>query len=128
MTPIPILDTHQHLIYADRWPYAWTNGIPALAGKSFTLDDYMAAIDGTGIAAPRFMETSPDDPHWREETLFAAELARTPGSIVRGIVANCRPECNDFVAWLRASPRCRLPGCGASCTRCRTAFRRTTAS
>ncbi len=98
--PIPILDTHQHLVYAERWPYSWTADIPALAGKSFTLDDYRQAVAGTGITASLFMETSPDDPHWIEETRHVARLSADPASAISGLIANCRPENDDFEAYL----------------------------
>jgi predicted TIM-barrel fold metal-dependent hydrolase len=97
---IPILDTHQHLIYADRWRYSWTAGIPALAGKSFTYDDYVASAQGTGIAATRFMETAPDGSGWQEETRFVAGLAAQPGTLIGGIIAGGRPEREDFADWL----------------------------
>jgi predicted TIM-barrel fold metal-dependent hydrolase len=97
---LPILDTHQHLIYSDRWSYGWTAQIPALAGKAFTYADYLAAARDTGIVATRFMESAPDDPHWRSETRFMAELAAKEGSLIGGLVANCRPEDETFRAWL----------------------------
>ncbi|MEM1084928.1 MAG: amidohydrolase [Verrucomicrobiota bacterium] len=98
---IPILDTHQHLIYAGRWPYAWTADIPALAGKSFTYEDYLNEIEGTGIEASIFMETTPDDPHWHEETEFVRQLSESPDSLIRGLIANCRPEeAGDFEDFL----------------------------
>jgi predicted TIM-barrel fold metal-dependent hydrolase len=98
--PIPLLDTHQHLVYAGRWPYSWTAGIPALAAKSFTYDDYLRAIEGAGIAAAIFMETSPDDPRWREETRHVAQLAAAPDSLIAGMIVNCRPEDEGFENYL----------------------------
>lgn len=89
---VPILDTHQHLIYPDRWPYSWTRDLPALANKPFHYEDYLEAARDTGIAATVFMESTPDDPHWQEEAPFVHELSRQPGSLIRGIIANCRPE------------------------------------
>ena len=92
MKTVPIVDTHQHLIYPERYPYSWTAGIPQLAGKVFRYDDYLMAIEGTGVSRTIFMESSPDDPHWQEETRFVHALAGTPGSLIAGIIANCRPE------------------------------------
>jgi predicted TIM-barrel fold metal-dependent hydrolase len=92
MKTIPIVDTHQHLIYPERYSYSWTAGIPQLAGKAFRYDDYLTAIEGTGVRRTIFMESGADDPHWREETRFVHTLAGTPGSLIAGIIANCRPE------------------------------------
>jgi predicted TIM-barrel fold metal-dependent hydrolase len=89
---IPILDTHQHLIYPEKYPYSWTAGIPQLAGTAFRYDDYLKAIDGTNVSETIFMESAADDPHWHEETRFVHTLAKTPGSLIKGIIANCRPE------------------------------------
>ena len=97
---IPIIDTHQHLVYADHWPYSWTADVPALAEQNFHYSDYISAIEGTGIAASVFMETSPDDPHWLEETRFVDELRRDPDTLIEGVIANCRPEDDGFEAYL----------------------------
>jgi predicted TIM-barrel fold metal-dependent hydrolase len=97
---IPLLDTHQHLVYANRRPYSWTAGIPALAAKSFTYDDYLRAIEGAGVAAAVFMETAPDDPFWRDETRHIAELAAAPDSLITGMIVNCRPEEEGFEEYL----------------------------
>ena len=91
-TALPILDTHQHLVYPDKWPYTWTDGVPALKGRAFTYEDYLTAIEGAGVSRTLFMETSPDDPHWKEEARFVAGLTAEPLSIVSGVIANCRPE------------------------------------
>jgi len=100
---IPILDTHQHLIYPERYPYSWTAAIPQLAGKAFRYDDYLKAIAGTDVSQTIFMESGVDDPHWREETRFVQELAGTPGSLIKGIIASCRPEAGSgFEAYVES--------------------------
>ena len=72
---IPMIDCHQHLIYPDQYPYSWTDDIPQLAGKAFRYEDYLSRIDGRGEIRTLFMETSPDDPHWKNESRFVAGLA-----------------------------------------------------
>jgi len=108
---IPILDTHQHLIYPERWPYSWTRDIAELTGKPFHYDHYLDAIEGTGIAATVFMESTPDDPYWQEETRFVENLSRQPDTLIRGLIANCRPEDKDgFVPYLESILSDRLVG------------------
>jgi predicted TIM-barrel fold metal-dependent hydrolase len=85
-----ITDTHQHLVYPEKFRYSWTDGIPQLKGRAFRYEDYLAAIAGTGISQAVFMETSPDDPQWLEEARFACGLN------VAGVIAGCRPERADF--------------------------------
>lgn len=107
---IPITDTHQHLIHPEQWPYSWTDGIPQLAGQAFRYADYQQAIAGTGITKTIFMETSPDDRHFHAETKFVYELAAQPGSIIAGVIANCRPEEHDFEKYLETIRHPKLAG------------------
>ncbi|WOO42703.1 amidohydrolase [Rubellicoccus peritrichatus] len=92
MKDIPIFDTHQHLIMANYWPYSWTKGLEPLEGHSFDYEAYLDASAGTGIAGTLFMETTPDDPYWNEETQYTLSMAANPDTLVRGVIANCRPE------------------------------------
>ena len=70
---VPLLDTHQHLVYPDRQRYGWMAGAPALDGRAFTLEDYQALTAGAGIAGTIFMEVDADD--WRDEARMVAALA-----------------------------------------------------
>ncbi|MGC6425253.1 MAG: amidohydrolase family protein [Lentimonas sp.] len=110
MNEIPIIDTHQHLVYSNRWPYSWTSDIPALANKQFLYEDYLKEIEGTGIAGTVFMETTPDDPHWHEETKFVDELSRDPATIIQGVIANCRPEEDGFSGFLDSIAELNIKG------------------
>jgi len=95
---IDILDTHQHLIYADRFGYHWTDPIPALAAQSFTYADYQRAASGTGISSTLFMEATSED--WQAEAGMVTDMVHDSGTIITGIIAGCRPEQPDFDAWL----------------------------
>ncbi len=100
---VPLLDTHQHLVYPDRQRYAWTERAPALAGRSFGLDDYRGLTAGAGVAGTIFMEVDAED--WRSEARMVAALARAPESGVLGLIAGCRPEEEaGFEAWLDEGP------------------------
>lgn len=94
------IDAHQHLWELQRFPYTWCGGIPAL-NRSFLLDDYLAAIEGTGIEQTVFVECDVDEPHALSEAQHVQDLAdRSP--IIAGIVASARPERADFPAQLEA--------------------------
>lgn len=95
---VDILDTHQHLIYADRFGYHWTDPIPALAGQSFTYADYQRAAAGTGISSTQFMEATSED--WRAEAEMVTNMVHDSGTIISGVIAGGRPEQPDFDAWL----------------------------
>ena len=97
-----LLDTHQHLVYPDRQRYGWMAGVPALAGRVFTLDDYHALAGGS-VAGTIFMEVDADD--YRSEARMVADLARGASSGLLGIIAGCRPETDaGFEAWLDEGP------------------------
>lgn len=103
------LDTHQHLIYRQRFGYAWTAGIPALAEGDFTVGDYRKLTAGKGIAGSLFMETGVDDADYQAEARFVAGLVGTEG--VLGQIASCRPEATDgFDAWLEECSHLHVKG------------------
>ena len=89
-----LVDTHQHLWDLTRFPYAWTNVIPALR-RSFVLSDYEQAASGLGITKTVFMECDVDEPHILDEARHIQSLAdRHP--LIAGIVASGRPERENF--------------------------------
>jgi len=108
-----IIDTHQHLIDPTLSAYSWAEGLPPLAGRSFLYEDYLREIKGTGITGTVFMETSPDD--WKVEHGRVLELADRPGSLIRGIVANARPEEEGFDRWIESIQGSRLSGIRRIC-------------
>jgi hypothetical protein len=97
---LTITDTHQHLIYPERYDYAWTVGIAALEGRAFRQADYTGASRGCGIGASVFMEATGADPADHDEAAFIGELAADRSTRIVGIVAACRPEHPGFAAFL----------------------------
>ncbi|MEO1192457.1 MAG: amidohydrolase family protein [Pseudomonadota bacterium] len=91
---VALLDTHQHLLYANDLPYSWTADFPALAGRAFTLEDYKRGSAGRDIKATLFMEADVDEARRLEEAPFIAAIAKQPGSGLAGLISNLRPE-ND---------------------------------
>lgn len=96
-----LIDTHQHLVYPDVAGYGWTDGIPSLANRAFTIDQYRDLTKGADIAGTLFMETGVDDADYKAEARFVAGLAKDPQSGILGIIASCRPEDDaGFTDWL----------------------------
>jgi predicted TIM-barrel fold metal-dependent hydrolase len=96
---VPLLDTHQHLLYPERMRYAWAEKTPALEGRAYRLEDYQGLTEGAGVAATIFMESDAAD--YRAEARMVAELAKAPESRLLGLVASCRPETDEgFESWL----------------------------
>lgn len=96
---VPLLDTHQHLVYPEQQSYAWMENAPALRGRPFTLGDYRELVAGRGVAGTIFMEVDAVD--FRSESRMIARLAGAAGSGILGQIASCRPETDEgFEAWL----------------------------
>ena len=94
-----LIDTHQHLIYRDRFGYEWTSGIPPLAEGDFTLEHYGELVEGKGVTGTIFMESGVDDADYQTEARFVADLVGTGRML--GQIASCRPEEDEgFDAWL----------------------------
>jgi predicted TIM-barrel fold metal-dependent hydrolase len=101
---IPLIDTHQHLVYPDVAGYGWTAGIPALADRAFTVADYQALTEGLGIAGTLFMETAVDEDDIRAEAEHVARLAADPANGIRGLIVTARPETDEgFAGWIEAA-------------------------
>lgn len=101
---VPLLDTHQHLIYPGALGYSWTEGLPALAGRGFGVEDYRALTEGAGVGGTIFMEAAVDHDDYRGEAAMVAGLAQRPESGILGIIASMRPETDTgFDAWLEAA-------------------------
>ena len=104
-----MIDTHQHLLYADRFNYSWTRDIPALQG-AFELEDYRQAAAGCGITGSIFMEVDVDAGQAAGEAEFFCHLAEEPTSGILGVIAAGRPEHAGFEAYLDATAHPKLVG------------------
>lgn len=94
------IDTHQHLLYPDRFRYAWTDGLPPLAQCPFTLAEYREAAKGCDIAGTIFMEVDVPETDSGAEAKFFCELAHDPKNQLLGVIASARPENENFPAYL----------------------------
>ncbi len=104
-----MIDTHQHLLYPDRFGYAWTRDLPALQA-AFRLDDYRAAAAGCNVEGAVFMEVDVDENQSSDEARFFCELASDLSSSILGVVAAARPEHEKFGAQLESILHPRLKG------------------
>jgi predicted TIM-barrel fold metal-dependent hydrolase len=93
--PIPITDTHLHLVYLDRFSYPWLGDVPAL-NRDFTQETYRPQAEAVGITQSIHMEVDVAEADQMRETDFVTSLG---GSVVAAI-SSCRPESKDFPAQL----------------------------
>jgi predicted TIM-barrel fold metal-dependent hydrolase len=102
---MPILDTHLHLIYPDRFSYPWLEGAPAI-NRPFSAETYFAEATALGIVAALHMEVDVAESQAEAETAFMIGVHPK----VVGAIAAGRPERPDFPAQLErlaAMPRVR---------------------
>ncbi|MDA7827681.1 amidohydrolase family protein [Rhodobacteraceae bacterium] len=93
------IDTHQHLIYHDRFGYDWAAGIDALSQSNFTAQDYLALTADKPVKGSIFMEVAVNDSDYQAEAEFISTLVGDHG--ILGQIASCRPETDDgFDDWL----------------------------
>jgi predicted TIM-barrel fold metal-dependent hydrolase len=100
-----IVDTHLHLIYPDKFTYAWLEGEPALK-REWNVSDYFAEAERLGIEAAIHMEVDVPVHQIDDENAFVLSLDPR----VVGAISNARPENADFPAHLErllAEPRIR---------------------
>ncbi len=104
-----MIDTHQHLLYPDRFTYTWTKDIPPLQG-AFPLEAYREAAAGTGVEGTVFMEVDVEPAENADEARFFCALADDPANRLLGVIASARPEDEGFEAHLDAITHPRLRG------------------
>ena len=108
---IPLLDTHQHLIYRNDISYSWTKEISPLAEDNFTLENYKTLTDGLGIGGALFMETGVDDEDYKKETKFIKTIEDSSDSNLIGLISSIRPEDNkEFDSWLEETTEMGVVG------------------
>ena len=95
MTPLPIIDTHLHLIDPERFSYPWLDGVPPLR-RGFAAAGYFAEAQPLGIATALHMEVDVADAEREAETRHALGLHPR----IAGAIAACRPEHPGFAAEL----------------------------
>lgn len=97
-----IIDTHLHVVDKGRLAYPWLAGAPAL-DRDFAYETYAAEARRCGITDVLHMEVDVAEGDMFREIEMVADLAARPGSLIRGAIAACRPERDDFSAFLDAA-------------------------
>jgi predicted TIM-barrel fold metal-dependent hydrolase len=101
---IPLIDTHQHVIYRDKLSYSWTKDVKVLASENFTIEKYNNLTKDLGVAGTIFMETAVDDKYYQEEASFVKNLLNNSDNKMLGMISAIQPENNiGFEAWLDES-------------------------
>lgn len=102
---VPLIDTHQHLLYGDHFSYSWVDGIAPLQAARFTLEDYRQTAGADQVMASLFMEAAVDAHLYRDEAKFISQLCAAPSNGLIGLVAAAYPERGGFDDWLSQSKK-----------------------
>lgn len=106
---VPLIDTHQHLVYPNRFTYPWIENHPKLQ-DTFTLEDYASQTMDAGIESTLFMEVDVAEEQSAEEAKFFSQLADNPENSLTGVIATARAENDGFSAYLDRISGPRLKG------------------
>ena len=94
-----IFDTHLHLIDRQTLRYPWLGNVPTL-NRDFSHEEYATEARRAGIEAAFHMEVDVDPDDIEAETDHVKALAADKDSLLRGVIASCRPEESGFPAYL----------------------------
>lgn len=94
-----IIDTHLHLIDQSALSYPWLSGVPLL-NRNHSYEEYAQEALRCGITDTLHMEVDVDPADIEAETAHVQSLAKAPDSLLRGVIAACRPEEKSFAAYL----------------------------
>ena len=94
-----LFDTHLHVVDRSKLRYPWLEGAGSLNRDSL-YEDYARDAKRAGITDTLHMEVDVDPADIEAETDVVEDLSRRPGSLIRGAIAACRPESEDFPAYL----------------------------
>jgi predicted TIM-barrel fold metal-dependent hydrolase len=94
-----IVDTHLHIVDMDAMNYPWLAGAGALA-RNASYDDYAVEAKRLGITATLHMEVDVAVSDIDKETDYVTQVASRADSLLVGAIAACRPEQEDFAAYL----------------------------
>jgi len=105
-TPLPIIDTHQHLWDLDRFNLLWVAGAPSL-DRSFVMEDYRAATAGLNIAKTVYMEVDVEPSQQAAEAEYVIDLCGRDDNPMAAAVISGRPASPDFEAYIRRFAKSR---------------------
>ena len=94
-----LFDTHLHVVDRRKLRYPWLEGAGSLNRDSL-YEDYARDAKRAGITDTLHMEVDVDPADIEAETDVVEDLSRRPGSLIHGAIAACRPESEDFPAYL----------------------------
>ncbi|RMF92076.1 MAG: hypothetical protein D6741_15315, partial [Planctomycetota bacterium] len=99
-TPLPIIDTHQHLWDLSVVRMPWLKNAPELK-RNFLPDDYKRASHGLGIEKAVYMEVGAADADLAKEADWILRVCREGRGVTVAAVVGGRPGKKGFADYLR---------------------------
>jgi L-fuconolactonase len=94
-----IVDPHFHIWDLERFRLPWLDGAGPTLKRTFTIDDYRAAIAGLGVSQSVYVEVSVRPDQRRAEADFATGLC--DGRPTAAVVVGGAPGTDDFAPYIR---------------------------
>lgn len=102
--PLPIVDTHQHLVDRDRFKEGWSS--PPVPGN-YGMRAYLEATKGLNVVKAVYMEVAVPVERRREEALYAIELCKDKSNPTVAAVISAdlrRADFEEYMAEFKNSP------------------------
>jgi predicted TIM-barrel fold metal-dependent hydrolase len=103
---LPIVDTHEHLWDLTKFKLPWIKP-GTLLGRSYVMQDYLAAIEGTGIQHSIYMEVDVDPSQQQAEVEHLIDICKSGAAPTMAAVISGRPASDGFkqyVTQFKGSP------------------------
>lgn len=94
-TPIPIIDTHQHLWDLKQFKLPWVTKESPLA-KNYLMADYFDATKGLNVVKSIYMEVDVDPSHQQAEAEYVIGLCKQADNPMVAAVISGRPASDGF--------------------------------
>jgi len=96
---IPLIDCHQHLWDLTKFKLNWIKP-GTLLGKSYVMQNYLAAIEGTGIKQAVYMEVDVDPAQQQAEAEHLIDICKSGQAPTIGAVVSGRPAADGFAKYV----------------------------
>jgi len=100
-SPLPIVDTHQHLWDLSRFDLPWTKGEEvASLNRSYLMSDYLRATEGLNIVKAVYMEVDVHPSQQAQEAKYVLDIIRQGNTPTVAAVISGRPNSEEFRAYI----------------------------
>ena len=97
LKPIPMIDSHQHLVDFERFGKAWSH--PPVNGN-FGMKEYLYAMEGLNLKKAVYVEVAVPQDRRHEEALYAIELCKDKSNPTVAAVIKADLYADDFISYM----------------------------